>query len=46
MSMEPFLNFLRPESMSRMAELAQELSSLAVKNVADNERDIMWVIYL
>ncbi|PAV68998.1 hypothetical protein WR25_13908 [Diploscapter pachys] len=41
MSMEPFLNFFRPESMSRMAELAQELSGLAVKNVADNERDII-----
>ncbi|CAI5451054.1 unnamed protein product [Caenorhabditis angaria] len=40
MDIQPFLSFLRPENMRSMAELATELSSMATKNIAENERDI------
>uniref|UniRef100_A0A1I7X108 ANK_REP_REGION domain-containing protein n=1 Tax=Heterorhabditis bacteriophora TaxID=37862 RepID=A0A1I7X108_HETBA len=41
MNLSPLLNLLRPESMTRMAEIASQLSSLAAHSVAKNERDVL-----
>lgn len=40
MDIQPFLSLLRPENMQSMAQLATELSSMASKNMRDNEKDV------
>ncbi|CAI2355226.1 unnamed protein product [Caenorhabditis sp. 36 PRJEB53466] len=44
MDIQPLLSLLRPENMRSMAELATELSSMASKNMKENERDVQRTI--
>ncbi|CAI4223426.1 unnamed protein product [Auanema sp. JU1783] len=41
MNLSPLMNLLTPESMGRFAEIAQELSSMAANNLAQNEKDTL-----
>ncbi|VDL63200.1 unnamed protein product [Nippostrongylus brasiliensis] len=40
MDMSPLMGFLNPDSMSRMADLAVQLSSFAARSMAKNEKDV------
>ncbi|KAK5967947.1 hypothetical protein GCK32_003312 [Trichostrongylus colubriformis] len=40
MNLSPLMGFLNPDSMSRMADLAVQLSSFAAQSMAKNEKDV------
>lgn len=40
MTLSPFMGFLHPDNVHRMTDLAVELSSLAARSIAKNEKDV------
>ncbi|VDM61067.1 unnamed protein product [Angiostrongylus costaricensis] len=46
MTLSPLMGFLHPDNVHRMTDLAVELSSLAARSIAKNEKDVAWVFLL
>uniref|UniRef100_A0A0K0CUK4 Transcriptional regulator n=1 Tax=Angiostrongylus cantonensis TaxID=6313 RepID=A0A0K0CUK4_ANGCA len=40
MTLSPLMGFLHPDNVHRMTDLAVELSSLAARSIAKNEKDV------